>query len=260
MTKYFRIWLFLATASFQSFFVSRIGAVLFLFGKILRFIFFLGFLILLVSKTKVLAGYDFWQIILFYLTFNFIDATTQMLFREVYRFRQQILSGSFDLVLVKPVNCLFRPLFGHTDLLDLITLLPFIAFIVFAMSKIPDITAIRLFSYILLVANALFIAVSFHIGVLALAIVTTEIDHAIMIYRDFTGMGKIPIDIYKEPLRSFITFVIPVGVMMTYPAKALFGLLSFWGIFSAYALSITLFIISISLWNYALRRYTSASS
>ncbi len=260
MKKYFNVWLKLTGASFQNFFVSRIGAILFLFGKVLRFVFFFLFLVLLVSRTKIFAGYNLWQVILFYLTFNFIDSATQMVFREVYRFRQQVVSGNFDLILVKPVNSLFRALFGGADLLDMITLLPFMIFVGIAAYHIPGLTFMGIITYILLVANALWIAMSFHIMVLALAILTTEIDHAIMIYRDFTSMGKLPVDIYGEPLRSFVTFIIPVGVMMTYPAKALMGLLSIGGIILAIVLSLVLFSFSIFLWQYALRRYTSASS
>lgn len=260
MKKYFNVWLKLTGASFQYFFVSRIGAILFLFGKVLRFTFFLFFLIILVLRTQVLSGYNLWQVILFYLTFNFIDSATQMVFREVYRFRQQVVSGNFDLILVKPVNSLFRALFGGADLLDMITLVPFLIFVGIAAYNIPGLTFTGVIMYIILVANALWIAMSFHIMVLALAILTTEIDHAIMIYRDFTGMGKLPVDIYGEPLRSFVTFVIPVGIMMTYPAKALMGLLSASGVVFAILLSLTIFSFSIFLWRYALRRYTSASS
>ncbi len=260
MEKYLRVWIYLTIASFQTFFVSRISTILFLAGKVIRFLFFLGFLIMLMSKTQILAGYNVWQVLLFYLTFNFIDAITQMLFREVYRFRQQVVSGDFDLILVKPINVLFRSLFGGTDLLDFITLIPFIIFIGIVLSKIPDINFLKIILYLGLVFNALFIATSFHIMVLALAILTTEIDHAIMIYRDFTSMGRLPIDIYKEPFRSFITFIIPVGVMMTYPSKALLGLLGTSGLIFAFVLSGTIFIFSLILWRFALRKYTSASS
>ena len=260
MIRYFRVWLFLTAASFQTFLVSRVGAILFFSGKILRFIFFLAFLLLLLSQTQVLAGYNVWQVLLFYLTFNFIDSATQMLFREVYRFRQQIVTGSFDLVLVKPVNCLFRSLLGWTDLLDLITLFPFIIFIGFVISKIPYITLLSIIFYILLLGNALLIAAAFHIIVLALAILTTEIDHAIMIYRDFTSMGRIPIDVYSEPVRSLVTFAIPVGIMMSFPTKSLLGLLNITSTVIAFAFSLTIFAFSLFFWNHALKRYTSASS
>lgn len=260
MKRYFRVWFILSLNSFQTFFESRFGGVLFLVGKIVRFCMYLGFLLLLVTKTQVLAGFTLWEVLLFYLTFQFIDAATQMLFREVYRFREQVVRGYFDLVLVKPVNALFRSLFGGADILDLLTLVPFILFISVAMMNIGYVTALGILLYIGFVINSLFIAMTFHIMVLSLAILTTEIDHAIMIYRDFTGMGKIPIDIYTEPLRSFVTFIIPVGIMMTFPVKAFLGILQIFNIVIAVGISITLFSISIFFWRYALDQYTSASS
>jgi ABC-2 type transport system permease protein len=260
MTRYIKVWIILSVSSFQSFFVSRFGAVLFLIGKIMRFAFYLGFLALLAGKTRLLSGYSLWEILFFYLTFNLIDAATQMLFRDVYRFRQLILNGNFDLILVKPVNALFRSLFGGPDFLDFITLFPFFIALVYTAYRIPTITTAGILAYLILMGNSFLIAVSFHVFVLALAILTTEIDHTIMIYRDFTGMGKIPIDIYGEPLRSFVTFVVPVGVMMTFPVKALLGLLSIPGIIIALIIGLSFFSASILFWKYALARYTSASS
>jgi len=260
MRKYLRVWFLLSIATFQSFFVSRFGAGLFLLGKMIRFLFFGLFLILLLSRTKVLAGYNIWQIILFYLTFNLIDSATQMLFRKVYRFREQIVKGGFDLTLVKPVNSLFNSLLGWTDILDFITLFPLAIMIGFTISKIPEINFIRIIYYLILIINGLLIATAFHIIVLSLAILTTEIDHTIMIYRDFTGMGKVPINIYAEPLRSFLTFVIPVGIMMNFPVDALIGALSFSGVLIAIAICAIFLSLSLFLWKYALRYYTSASS
>lgn len=260
MRKYLKLWFTLSSFSFQSFFVSRVGTVLFLAGKILRFVFFLGFLLILVTKSKALAGYDIWQVLLFYLTFNLIDTTTQMLFREVYRFRQQIVSGSFDLILVKPMNVLFRSLFGWTDMLDFVTILPLVIAIIYIARHISDLTFINVIIYLILVGNSLVLAMSFHIMVLSLAILTTEIDHAIMIYRDMTSMGRFPIDIYKEPLRSFVTFVIPVGLMMSFPVKALLGHLSILTMIASISIGVIMLLLSLKLWNFSLRKYTSASS
>lgn len=260
MKKYFRVWWYLAHASFQMFFVSRVGAVLFLTGKVVRFFLYFFFLFILFGKTKALVGYNFWEVVLFYLTFNLIDSSVQMLFREVYRFRQYIVSGNFDMMLVKPVNVLFRSLLGWTDILDFITIVPFLILILFVFTRIGPVSLYGMITYVSLIINALIIAASFHIAVLALGVVTTEIDHAIMIYRDFTSMGRVPIDIYQEPWRSILTFVVPVGLMMSFPVKAVLGTLSTTHLMLAYVISITLFVGSTRLWQWALARYTSASS
>ncbi len=198
--------------------------------------------------------------VLFFATFNLIDVSAQFFFREVYRFRQYIISGSFDLLLVKPVNVLFRSLFGWTDFLDSINIIPLIFLIIYVGTKISDITFWSVALYFFLVVNSLMIAMSFHIYVLALGILTTEIDHAIMIYRDVTSMGRFPIDIYSEPLRSFITFVLPVGILMSLPAKAMLGVVNFGTVILSVIISLIFFSLSIILWRYSLKKYTSASS
>lgn len=260
MKKYLKIWLLLSKNSFEAFAHYRLGALVFFLGKIARFLFFLLFLVFLTAKVKVLSGYNVWQVLLIYMTFNFIDASTQMLFREVYRFKQHIITGNFDMLLVKPVNVLFRLLLGGTDFLDFITLFPFILILAFIISKLPFISLLGVLTYIILIINSLFIAASFHIFVMALAVLTAEVDNAVMIYRDVVGMGKLPIDIYKEPLRSFMTFIVPVGVMITIPVKAISGLVSLPLIFVSLSIGVLLFLLSLKTWNEAIKKYTSASS
>ncbi len=239
---------------------SRFSAFLFLIGKLLRFAFFAIFIFALFAKTQVIANYTLTQAVFFFLTFNLIDTTTQLFFREVYRFRRLVVTGDFDLVLVKPINALFRALAGGADPIDLFMLIPYTVLLVYVGRMLGHVTFVAVGLYIVLIFNALLIAASFHILVLALAILTTEIDHTIMIYRDLTMMGRIPVDIYREPLRSIITFVIPVGVMMTFPVKVFLGLLSpIWVVWSG-ALGILFFVVSLRIWKYSLRQYASASS
>ena len=108
MKKYMILWLITTGQGTQVALASRLGAVLFTLGKILRFFFFLIFLILLAGRTQGLAGYSLWQVIFVFLTFNVVDTLAQFFMREVYRFRSQIITGGFDYTLTKPISPLFR--------------------------------------------------------------------------------------------------------------------------------------------------------
>lgn len=260
LKKYFKIWQIMTFASFAISLISRFGALLFLTGKILRFSFFLLLLFLLLGKTRSLVGYNLWQAVFFFLTFNLIDLTAQLFFREVYRFRSMVISGNFDLVLSKPINPLFRVLAGGADFLDFLTLIPLIFFIIYAAVKMGGVAFIGVFLYLLLYFNAILIAVALHIVVASIGILTTEVDNAIMLYRDFSNMTRIPVDVYHQPIQAFLIFVIPVGVMITFPAKALMGLLSPGWILFSFSLGIFSFWLSLRFWNFSLRRYSSASS
>lgn len=238
---------------------QKLALSVFLIGKVFRFIFFFGFLYFLLLGTKTLAGYSSNQVIFFFLTFNLIDVVTQFLFREVYRFRPMIINGDFDLVLAKPLNALFRVLMGGADIIDLVTIPPLICLTVYVGFLLHP-TVLSIFLYVLLVLNGFLIATAFHIIVLSFAIVTLEVDHTIMIYRDLTSLGRLPIDIYKQPLQGFLTYLVPVGMMITLPAKAIMGMVGPLGILSAFFVGIVAIFISLRFWNYALTKYSSASS
>lgn len=260
MKKYFKVWWILTVRSTQVAFVSRFGAFIFILGKVLRFVFFLLFLFLISSKTKTIAGYSLWQVIFFFLTFNLVDTMAQFFLREVYRFRSYVITGYFDHILTKPFSSLFRSLFGGCDILDLSILLLSAISIVMLAEKLGSVSLIGVILYIILIFNAFLIALAFHIFVLSIGVLTTEVDNTIMLYRDLIQMGRVPIDIYHEPIRGFLTFIIPVGVMITFPAKALMGLLSASGITISLLIGITTMFLSIKLWRFSLRSYSSASS
>lgn len=256
---YLKIWWMLTRDSFSVVLSQRIALLFFLTGKIIRFVFFLGFLYFLVIGTTTLAGYSSNQAIFFFLIFNVIDVISQFFFREVYRFRPKIVSGDFDLTLVKPSNALFISLAGGADLIDFITIPPlFLATIYVAALLHP--AFIDALIFFLLIVNGLVLATAFHISVLALGILTTEIDHTIMIYRDLTSFGRFPVDIYKQPLAGILTYMIPVGIMITFPAKALMGLIGTSGILISLLVGLIAIILSLKFWNFALTKYSSASS
>lgn len=258
--KFFHIWWVLTAQSTQTALASKLGASLFVIGKLLRFVFFLLFLIIVLSKTNVVAGYTLWQMVLFYATFNLIDTMTQFFLREVYRFRGYVVSGNFDYMLTKPMSPLLRSLFGGSDILDLIPLFGLIVFIGYITIHLGGITFGSVLIYALLIVNAFLIALSFHIFVIALGVITTEVDNAIWMFREITQLGRVPIEIYREPLTFVLTFVLPVAIMVTFPAQALMGALSFHWVLVAFFFSGLFVFLSYRFWQYALKQYASASS
>ena len=81
-----------------------------------------------------------------------------------------------------------------------------------------------------------------------------------MVYRDMTSLVRVPVDFYTQPLRFLITFIIPLGVMYTFPAKALMGLLSVQTMAISFIAGIIVLIASVKIWNSSLKHYQSASS
>lgn len=256
-----KIWLMVASRAAQSQLLTGIAGILFIIGKIVRFLLFFVFLFAVLSSSQTLAGYSREQVILFFLVFNLVDISIQFLFRGVYVFRPLVVSGNYDLDLLKPLPSFFRPLFGWTDILDFITLVPLLGYFlwfIFAHQLFSGFADLVLF--FLLLFNALLIAFAFHLFVCAVCVLTTEIDHLVWVYRDLTSMARFPTDIYQRGIQAILTFTIPVVILITVPAKALLGLLSWqWVIFSFLISGVFLFL-SLRFWKFALKQYSSASS
>jgi ABC-2 type transport system permease protein len=261
LRKHARVWWRMAAMSFMLQLGSKLSSAGFLAGKLVRLFFFLAFIVAIFGHTSALAGYSLVQTALFFLTYNLVDITAQLFFRGIYSARRIVTEGDLDYFLVQPANPLFRMASYLVDFLDLTSLAPVVAMIVIAALKLPVRPRVaQVAAYAALVLNGILLAASFHIAVAAMAVWTQELDNAIWIYRDVMTLGRFPVDIYASPIRWALMVVVPVGVMTTFPTRALLGILTpAWAAY-AFALSAVAMTASLAFWNHALARYTSVSS
>jgi len=242
-------------------FISSFG---YLLGKLVRIGFFLFFLFSIFKHTDALAGYSLPEVALFFLTFNIVDIVAQLFFRGIYGIRSLIREGDFDYFLIQPANVLFRVAFQTVDFLDVITILPVFSITFFVMRQLSGpghmIPAIRWILFGALALNGLLIAFAIHIAVASLAVMTQEMENTIWIYRDLMTLGRFPSDIYGSPMRIILTFVVPVAVMVSFPAKAFLGRLETGWVIQAFFMAMTSLAFSLWFWRFATRRYTSVSS
>lgn len=246
--------------SLQSIMANPMAFWFFFTSKFIRYGLFFAFLYYLSSEVVSVGGYSSSQMLIFYLVFNLIDSTVQMLYREVYRFRPLVITGGFDGVLVKPFPPLLRVLVGGPDFIDMGILVIFIVVFSYVSIFVIQPNLADVLSFLLLFASSLLIATSFHIFVLGIGILTLSVDHLIMIYRDLTALMRIPVDFFSDSLRALFTFVIPLGVMFTFPAKALFGLLSVEYMLVSFVIAFAVLFLALKFWSFSLKHYQSASS
>jgi len=261
MGKYLRIWQRLAVMGFKIQTGHPLSSSGYLLGKFIRIVFFLVFLVAIFKHTQALAGYSLEQVALFFLTFNIVDILAQLFFRGIYGIRALIREGDFDYFLIQPVNVLYRVAFNTVDFLDVVTLIPVFVITWIVFKRIPGgIQPGRFCLYILLCLNGMIIALAIHIAVAALAVLTQELENTIWIYRDVMTLGRFPSDIYSSKLQYVLIFVIPVTVMISFPAKAFLGRLNLLWIFHAVLMASLGLWLSLYFWRYATRKYTSVSS
>ncbi|MCL5090785.1 MAG: ABC transporter permease [Patescibacteria group bacterium] len=259
--KLLKIWWRISVLAAETELLTNWSGVLFIIGKIIRFVFYFAFLFTVLSGINNLAGFSREQVILFFLVFNLIDIATQGLFRGVYHFRPSVVSGNFDLDLLKPWPSFFRPIFGWADVLDFITLFFLTGyFLYFIFIHHFAVSPLSLVIFILMIANSLILGLAFHLLVCSFGILTLEVDYLVWLYRDLTGMARFPTDIYPRAVQNILTFAIPVVIVFSVPTKVLLGMLSWPMIFFFFFIGFFSLVLSVFFWKYALKRYSSASS
>jgi len=256
-TKYIRVWLKTSALAIQGELVYPIPSIMFVSAKLIRFATFVVVLMVILGDTKRIGSYNLEQMIVFFLVFNFLDLIGQFFFRGIYWFRRQVVTGKLDLILVKPINPLFQILTSHTDILDLPLLAVVFYFLIKESMGVPFVNIII---FLALLFCSFLVITAVHIAVASIGVLTTEVDHSIWIYRDLSKLARVPVDIYVNWLRAVLTFVLPVAVVFTLPAKALLGILSWQWVLYSMLCSIFLVLCSILLWRYSLTQYSSASS
>lgn len=260
LAKYWRIWLRTASMAMQAQLTYRLGSAGFLLGKMIRLLFFFAFMAAVFNHVETVAGYSLLETALFFMTYNLVDMTAQILFRGVYGARRTVSEGDFDFYLVQPCSPLFRMTCSSVDFLDIITIIPVIAMTGVTFHRLPDLGWANYAAYGALMVNGVALIFAIHVVVAGLAVRTQELESAIWIYRDVMFMGKFPVDVYAPAVRWALTIGIPVAVMTTFPAKAALGLLSpAWTLY-AFALTAAALPLSCLFWRDAVARYTSSSS
>lgn len=73
-------------------------------------------------------------------------------------------------------------------------------------------------------------------------------------------MGRFPIGIYPGFLKMILTWVIPIGVIITVPAKLLLDQIDFEQLIAGAGLAVGFFLFSTIFFKISLKRYASASS
>lgn len=261
MRKYFRVWKQLAILSISSYFSNRIEYGSYFVGKILRFLFFLAMILAIFSHTKSLAGYSKYQVIIFFLTAFLVDSLGQAFFRGIYLFRQDVQKANLDYIISKPINPLFFVLTRSTDILDIFFLVPVILLIIYVFFKLGILSSfLALLLYTLFIGLSLLITSALHIMSAATTIFTMDSETFIWLYRSSLFAALFPPEIFPRSVQHIFTFVMPIVVVVAFPAKAVLGLITLQNTLVGLAVAFVFFFGSLLLWKTALKHYSSASS
>ena len=194
-----------------------------------------------------------------YSFFNgFIEAVLQP---NMSRIIEQIRLGTFDFVLIKPVNSQFMASLRNLSIWKLVDILIGAGICIYALVKIkasPDTSDVIL--ALLFIFSGTVIVYSIWVMMVTTAFWFVRIDNITELFTAIFETGRFPVSVYPGWMRGVLTFVIPIAFITTFPAAALLGQAKTYLMIFSFVIATLLLIGSMLFWRLALRRYSSASS
>lgn len=209
-----------------------------------------------------IGGWTYNQVLVVLGLFSIFTGVMEAFFRpNITAMIEQVRDGTFDFVLVKPVNAQFYSSFHSLTMWRIVDILAGAGVIVYALNAMQIVPApLEILAFAALLLLALVIVYSFWLAMMTMAFWFVKVDNLAELFYSFYETARFPISVYSGWLRAALTFVIPIAFITTVPASALLGLLNPNELFVAMFLAFLLLFGTNRLWNFAIRSYASASS
>lgn len=215
----------------------------------------------LLRRGGEIGGWDAHAVTVLLGVFTFADAMVGMVFRPSLRkVAEYIELGNMDYMLLKPVSLQFTMSLRVWSIWHLPNLAIGGALIVIGMLRADTLTIENAMMAILGLGAGVTILYALWAMVTVTAFWFVRISNAQMILHALMGAARYPVTIYPAGLRILFTFALPIVFITNVPAAAAVAKTNWPMIAAAWAAAAITFALSVILWRYAVRHYTSASS
>ncbi len=217
-------------------------------------------ILLIYSTTSGIAGWSFEQFILFQGILTFVIGIGQTFFLHIgYDVMDMVQHGKFDTVLVKPFRPLVQLTLSSLDWEFVPEIFVGIALMVWAFVKLGlPVFALNTLMFLILMILGIIVYYSIIVLISSLAFLVVKAWGLFSLLWRSMDFVRYPLDIYSLPLRNLFTFFLPLGLASFYPAKALFGEVSWLFVGEMVLVVGAFFGISLILWHFAMKKYSSA--
>jgi ABC-2 type transport system permease protein len=171
-----------------------------------------------------------------------------------------IRHGNLDTYLLQPAPTLFLTSFASAAPLALIQTILGLAVVVLGVTvngQPPSLIRIAAWLLLLVVGATLTWALGVLLACLAFWAPRLELE---VFYGAAWQLGRYPVDIYRRPVRLLLTYVLPLTLIATLPAKVLLHEPSPAVVLASAGAGVLAIVVTICVWRLGLRRYVGATS
>ena len=211
--------------------------------------------ILIYRSGASFPGWNFYEVLLMQSIFILSQGFASIMFNNVlWTTMFHIREGSFEIVLLKPLNPLFFLIASNFDPESVGLIIGGIVLFVFSLMQ-TEVTSLTAILQFLLLFSAGFAVMAWMNMIMAATSFKWVGNSRIPeIFDTILSFGKYPITIFPVIIKGFATYIIPVGMIGFYPASALLGRIEPSVLFAIIPCMLFMFL-GIWLYQYMVRLY-----
>lgn len=217
------------------------------------------FQLMIFTKTKGFQGWTIEQVMFFQAVFMLVTGLMQTLFSNVIIFISMlVVQGNFDRIMLlpyPPLLSLFTRGFSYYALGSVLA--GSIGTVYFAIKMQIHISVFNIFLGVVLITIGLVFYLSILIFYCALVLRWTNFSRMRDILEKMFFFTSLPAEVFSGTSKFIYLFVFPIAIWTYFPVQALLGRIDAY-VFPSIMVCFLFFAVSILVWNYNLKKYTSA--
>ena len=255
--KYFSIQLRSVMQYKTSFFLTAIGQGITTFFAFLSMYF-------LFARFGSIKGYSFNQVLLCFSTIFMSFSLAECFGRGFDSFSAMISNGEFDRIMVRPQNEILQIVGSKIELTRIGRLIQALVVFLYSINACKVIWSFnKIVTLILMIIGGFCLFFALFMIYAAICFFTLEGLEVMNIFTDGgRELGQYPLDIYKDWVLKFFTFIIPLAFINYYPFLYILGKNRGHDIFYMFSpmMAVLFLIPSYVLWRFGVKQYKSTGS
>jgi len=223
---------------------------------------YLVFMKIIYANTKSIGGWNQGQGVMLLGTYVLTRGIVDIAFsRNLAELPNLVRMGTFDFVVVKPVNSQFFVSLRYMNFGELGSAFAALTMVLYgAHVGHIHITMFGVAAYIAMLFVAICIFYGIYLILMCTAFWFVRVDNLWTLGETVFQVARVPINIFGPTATKVFTFVLPLIFIAQVPARALMSLLTVPVFLTGIAMAVLLLVLSMFAWQFATRFYTSASS
>jgi ABC-2 type transport system permease protein len=214
------------------------------------------------SNTASLGGWSKGELIVLLGVLLMVNTFLSMLiWPNTEKFNAAVRDGSFDYMLLQPVNSMFLVSFSRITVWRIADWFIAAGLLLFGINLAgATATPLNIVTFILLAISGALVIYSLWIVLIAFTFWFTKFDNNVTILQALTDTGRYPITVYPWWLKIIVTYIIPIGLATTIPVQALRGELIGVNVLVYLIVSAVSVFVASQVWRFGVKQYSGASS